>query len=479
MPPHIIIGTPHALDTALVVKNLFNLSVLKFVIADEIDHLMHGYSRPALESIIQKCIIRQGKKRGNRSLASLETGGASDGSLYSGAKSGTSGLSGHPKKPDALSESHSGGFLSSTKPGFVTARLVFVSATITADVKRFAREVMFRPQHILPSTTDPLALSSPIPVNPFTTTKSVAAASGDADGDGDSGAAHENDSPVRDDRITVPNSVPHYVLTAASNRGKINLLSKLWSAIQPTPRAVLVFVNDARLAKPICELLQAKNFGVGALLNSSSKTDRNKLLRGIVSGRYQFIIGTDSMARGLDIKGLTHVVQYDMPTEPNAYLHRSGRVGRTGHSIPFERCAVVTLCTVADHKRLMNFQTELNISIQPVSIDHGRFVASDWGVQRAPKPDEPATEPQPQPIATADSPHAQPDGTDSTTGTTDTATNTYTATSSLNSKSATGTGTGSGSADSAVPSDSAASASDTTPQQIDSVARPDSASNSQ
>lgn len=257
-PPHVLIATPHSLQTLLCTKNLFNLSVLKYVVCDEIDALLADHSRPAVTAILDK-IDKTARKDKAAVTLSAKAAWALD--------------------PPAARRNVPYSGVTTTKPGLVTPRFVWLSATITGRVTYFAKRYMHRPQHILPSAADPLQLSPTLSVaNPFPQPPTAGdAASGVGAPDlSDAAAAAEADSdpnafPLSDQSTKsapprVPGQVPHYAITAPSQTGKLHLLTKLWSSLKPTPRRVLVFVNDQRTAKPIADELLSKRFKVCVFL---------------------------------------------------------------------------------------------------------------------------------------------------------------------------------------------------------------------
>jgi ATP-dependent RNA helicase RhlE len=67
---------------------------------------------------------------------------------------------------------------------------------------------------------------------------------------------------------------------------------------------------------------------VGVLHSDRSQTERTEALAGFRSGKYPILVATDIAARGLDIAGVTHVINYDVPQHPEDYVHRIGRTGR-------------------------------------------------------------------------------------------------------------------------------------------------------
>ncbi len=143
-------------------------------------------------------------------------------------------------------------------------------------------------------------------------------------------------------------------------------------------------------------------------MNASTRLERAQVLRAIRTGRLQFVLVTDQCARGLDLVGLTHVFQLDVPASAITYLHRAGRVGRIGpNHANHTRCAVVTLTTVEQHHRLQRYAQALSIAVQPIALRHGALVESVWGQQYADAPtasntsDSAASSTQPQPASEA------------------------------------------------------------------------------
>ena len=94
------------------------------------------------------------------------------------------------------------------------------------------------------------------------------------------------------------------------------------------PGPVLVFVRTKRGADRLASQLSARKVRVVALHADREQRERMQAVEGFKSGRYQVLVGTDLAARGLDIDGITHVVNYDVPHTSEAYVHRAGRTGR-------------------------------------------------------------------------------------------------------------------------------------------------------
>ncbi len=92
--------------------------------------------------------------------------------------------------------------------------------------------------------------------------------------------------------------------------------------------SVLIFSRTKHGADKIATRLRAERHSVAALHSNRTQRERVEALEGFKSGKYEVMVATDIAARGLDVEGVTHVVNYDVPQHPEDYVHRIGRTGR-------------------------------------------------------------------------------------------------------------------------------------------------------
>jgi len=92
--------------------------------------------------------------------------------------------------------------------------------------------------------------------------------------------------------------------------------------------SVLIFCRTKDGADRISRQLKANNHSVATLHSNRTQTERVEALEGFKAGRYEVMVATDIAARGIDIAGVSHVVNYDVPQHPEDYVHRIGRTGR-------------------------------------------------------------------------------------------------------------------------------------------------------
>ncbi len=108
-------------------------------------------------------------------------------------------------------------------------------------------------------------------------------------------------------------------------------LGYLMQILREEQGTVFVFVKAKERTYQICRLLQNKGFASVTYINSDLPQDARELaVAEFKSGKYRVIIATDIMGRGIDVDDVAHVVNYDVPSEAEDYIHRIGRTGRRG-----------------------------------------------------------------------------------------------------------------------------------------------------
>src|SRR5690606_38992992 len=85
-------------------------------------------------------------------------------------------------------------------------------------------------------------------------------------------------------------------------------------------------------ANKLSEQLERSKIRSGAIHGNKSQNARQKALAEFRDGKIKVLVATDIFARGIDIDGITHVINYELPNEPESYVHRIGRTARAGES---------------------------------------------------------------------------------------------------------------------------------------------------
>ncbi|MBO0449459.1 DEAD/DEAH box helicase [Enterococcus sp. MJM12] len=97
-----------------------------------------------------------------------------------------------------------------------------------------------------------------------------------------------------------------------------------------TPELAIVFGRTKRRVDELARGLEARGYRAEGIHGDLSQQKRMSVLRAFKSGQLDILVATDVAARGLDISGVTHVYNYDIPQDPESYVHRIGRTGRAG-----------------------------------------------------------------------------------------------------------------------------------------------------
>ena len=165
----------------------------------------------------------------------------------------------------------------------------------------------------------------------------------------------------------VNENIEHLYLLC-EERDKPDELRKLLHALAPERAIVFVHRNDA--AEKIGLKLAHHKIPAADLSATLHKEDRKRAMEGFRKAEIRVLIASDIAARGLDIKGVTHVFNFDVPTLSQAYLHRAGRTGRAG-----AKGLAVTLMTEIEARLVRRYQEELGIEMQRVRTREGKVIA--------------------------------------------------------------------------------------------------------
>lgn len=131
------------------------------------------------------------------------------------------------------------------------------------------------------------------------------------------------------DKVMIAPTITHMYFSA-EQRDKIEVLRKLVRMVIP-PRA-LIFINKSEEIEKMVEKLKFHGLEAEGIYGGASKINRRKAMDEFKSGKISLLVASDLAARGLDIKGITHIFNLDLPEDPQLYLHRVGRTGRAGES---------------------------------------------------------------------------------------------------------------------------------------------------
>jgi ATP-dependent RNA helicase DeaD len=130
---------------------------------------------------------------------------------------------------------------------------------------------------------------------------------------------------------------------------------------EANPYMAVIFCRTKRRVTKLYEVLLANKFSCGQLHGDLSQTKREQVMKSFRDGKFQLLIATDVAARGLDIDGITHVYNYDIPMDAESYVHRIGRTGRAG-----TEGYAVTFYSSDDRPLLDEIEEQLDIKIEKI-----------------------------------------------------------------------------------------------------------------
>ncbi|MDA2892894.1 DEAD/DEAH box helicase [Mycolicibacterium sp. BiH015] len=127
---------------------------------------------------------------------------------------------------------------------------------------------------------------------------------------------------------TAENITQRYFLVSYPR--KMDALTRLLEVEQGD--AMIVFVRTKQATEEVAEKLKARGFAAAAINGDIAQAVRERTINALKDGSIDILVATDVAARGLDVERISHVVNFDIPHDPESYVHRIGRTGRAGRS---------------------------------------------------------------------------------------------------------------------------------------------------
>ena len=167
------------------------------------------------------------------------------------------------------------------------------------------------------------------------------------------------------------------VVVATTDRGKQDTLFKLLDDYRPY--LTLVFCRTKRRTAALNKALLENGYSSDELHGDLSQAKREQVMKRFREAKLQILVATDVAARGLDVEGITHVFNYDIPQDVESYIHRIGRTGRAG-----EKGLAITLATPSDGLALQFIEKGIGMSIEK----EGTFAVERYAKTKFSKPQD-------------------------------------------------------------------------------------------
>lgn len=159
---------------------------------------------------------------------------------------------------------------------------------------------------------------------------------------------------IKNKEVTVPDTEQNYI--EVQERQKFDVLCRLID-IQ-SPDLAIIFGRTKRRVDELSEALNIRGYAAEGIHGDLTQSRRDHVLRHFREGVTQLLVATDVAARGLDIGGVTHVYNFDIPQDPEIYVHRIGRTGRAG-----KPGIALTFVTPRERYQLKNIEQGIKKSI--------------------------------------------------------------------------------------------------------------------
>jgi ATP-dependent RNA helicase CshB len=160
-----------------------------------------------------------------------------------------------------------------------------------------------------------------------------------------------------------------HVLVPSKQRDKDKLLFDMMSNLNPY--LGIVFANTKNTADHIAKYLTEKGMRIGLLHGGLTPRERKKVMKQINDLEFTYVIATDLAARGIDIKGVSHVINYELPDDLDFYVHRVGRTARAGSS-----GQALTIYELSDEDALVRLE-KMGIEFAYAELVNGEWKKGD------------------------------------------------------------------------------------------------------
>lgn len=175
-------------------------------------------------------------------------------------------------------------------------------------------------------------------------------------------------------RVQINHSEPaptiSHTLYQVANPEKTALLKRIIKQKEMT--STVVFTRTKHKARSLAVQLQKAGYNAAALQGNMSQSKRQQAMDGFRDGTFSVLVATDIAARGIDVAGISHVINFDMPDTAETYTHRTGRTGRasaTGQAISFANQEDSKMVALIEKRLKKKMQRDQDTSFQEASIE--------------------------------------------------------------------------------------------------------------
>lgn len=165
----------------------------------------------------------------------------------------------------------------------------------------------------------------------------------------------------------IPNTIKH-MFVIADRRERIETLRRIAQSLKADK--AIVFINNTYDLEECTQKLKYHHYNAENINGENNKNDRKNVINDFKTGKLQYLIATDIAARGLQIDGISVVINVNLPEDSKEYLHRAGRCGRNG-----QQGICISIITENELQKIKAYQKEFNINIVQKRLYQGKLVS--------------------------------------------------------------------------------------------------------
>jgi translation initiation factor 4A len=166
---------------------------------------------------------------------------------------------------------------------------------------------------------------------------------------------------VKKEELTLE-GIKQFYINVDREEWKLDTLCDLYETLTITQ--AIIYCNTRRKVDWLTEKMQSRDFTVSAMHGEMDQRERDLILREFRDGASRVLITTDLLARGIDVQGVSLVINFDLPTNRENYIHRIGRSGRFGR-----KGVAINFLTLPDHKYLQDIEKFYNTTIEEMPLN--------------------------------------------------------------------------------------------------------------
>jgi len=166
---------------------------------------------------------------------------------------------------------------------------------------------------------------------------------------------------VRKEELTLE-GIRQFYVDVEREDWKLDTLCDLYETLTITQ--AVIFCNTRRKVDWLTEKMHLRDFTVSAMHGDMDQKERDVIMREFRSGSSRVLITTDLLARGIDVQQVSLVINYDLPTNRENYIHRIGRGGRFGR-----KGVAINFLTADDHRTLKDIESFYNTEIEEMPMN--------------------------------------------------------------------------------------------------------------